>query len=256
MPIIESRNLTFAYEDDIVLENVNLTVSDGDFLAIIGPNGGGKSTLIKLILGLLKPTKGELAVLGSTPGRNPNLVGYVPQNTNVNTSFPITVLEVVLMGHTSDDAPLWGYGKNEKSCAMSALAEVGMQKYARRRIGELSGGQRQRVMMARALCSHPKILLLDEPTASIDVKGQKDIYRLLQRLNNSMTIIVVSHDISIILEYANKAAHINKHLSYHDIGDKQKIYHKHDQDKHFCEIELLQMLASSECKECTNKKVS
>jgi len=111
-------------------------------------------------------------------------------------------------------------------------------------------------MIARALCTHPKILLLDEPTASIDIKGQKEIYQLLKRLNGSMTIVVVSHDISVILEYANKAAHINKKLSYHDISDKQKVFHTHDNDEHFCEIELLEMLEPKECTECEHKEMS
>ncbi len=120
------------------------------------------------------------------------------------------------MGHIGTKRPLFGYAKDEIRCAMGALAQVGMDKFADKRIGELSGGQRQRVMIARALCANPKILILDEPTASIDIEGQRRIYSLLKELNRSITVIVVSHDISVILEYANKIVHINKKLIFHN----------------------------------------
>jgi len=130
-----------------------------------------------------------------------------------------------------------------------------MEDYAQSKIGALSGGQRQRVMIARALCAHPQILILDEPTSSIDIAGQKDIYELIKTLNETITVIVVSHDISVILEYANKAAHINRTLSYHDISDKEKTFHTHGNDEHFCEIELLQMLGSEKCDTCEPESV-
>jgi len=247
---IEINNISFAYENELVLEQVSLDVKERDFLAIIGPNGGGKSTLLKLMLGLLKPDSGTLEVYGKPPSKSLSLIGYVPQNTNVNTDFPIKVIEVVLMGHVGGKKPLWGYGEGEKRCAIGALREVGMEAFANRKIGDLSGGQRQRVMIARALCAHPRILLLDEPTASIDIKGQKEIYALLKKLNASMTIVVVSHDISVILEYATKAAHINRRLTYHDLGDKSKHFHTHSQEGHFCEVEMLQMLGAEQCEVC------
>ncbi len=252
--VIDIENLSFAYDRDIILENINLHVQTLDFLAIIGPNGGGKSTLLKLILGLLKPKQGRITIFGEAPSKNLSLIGYVPQNTNVNTDFPIKVIEVVLMGHVGEKTPLFGYGKEEIACAMGALAQVGMQDFAQNKIGSLSGGQRQRVMIARALCAHPKILILDEPTSSIDIKGQKEVYELLKMLNKNITIIVVSHDISVILEYANKAAHINKRLSYHDISDKRSTFHTHGDEEHFCEIELLQMLGSDSCGSCEHEE--
>lgn len=254
MTVIDIENLTFAYEKDIILDNINLRVQDRDFLAIIGPNGGGKSTLLKLILGLLQYKKGSVKVFGQVPSKNLSLIGYVPQNTNVNTDFPIKVIEVVLMGHIGDKTPLFGYGKEEIACAMGALSQVGMQDFAQNKIGSLSGGQRQRVMIARALCAHPKILILDEPTSSIDIKGQKEIYELLKLLNKNITIVVVSHDISVILEYANKAAHINKTLSYHDISNKLETFHIHGTEEHFCEIELLQMLGAENCRSCEEEE--
>ena len=250
MNIIEIENLNFAYENEAVLEDINLSVDDKDFLAIIGPNGGGKSTLLKLILGLETYKKGKITVLGTNPKENLTQIGYVPQNTNINTDFPITVIEVVMMGHVDGKRPIFGYGKDEILCAMGALEEVGMKEFAQTKIGSLSGGQRQRVMIARALCAHPQILILDEPTSSIDITGQREIYELLKKLNQHITILVVSHDISIILEYANKVAHINKRLSYHDISDKKSTFHTHNNDAHFCEIELLQMLASENCHTC------
>ena len=251
MPAISIENLSFSYDIDTVLENISLKVDELDFLAIIGPNGGGKSTLLKLILGLEKDESNSIKIFGQKPSKNLSSLGYVPQNTNINTEFPIKVIEVVLMGHVSEKKPLFGYGKDEIACAMGALSQVGMQEYSKTKIGALSGGQRQRVMIARALCAHPKILILDEPTSSIDAKGQKEIYELLKLLNKSITIVVVSHDISVILEYAGKVAHINKTLSFHDISDRSKTFHTHNSNnKHFCEVELLQMLGSDGCNSC------
>ncbi len=244
MTVIEIKNLSFAYDKQIILENVNLKVEEKDFLAIIGPNGGGKSTLLKLILGINTLKTGSISVLGKKPAQSLTQIGYVPQNTNINTDFPIKVIEVVLMGHVEGKRPLFGYGKHEVLCAMGALEQVGMADFAQTKIGSLSGGQRQRIMIARALCAHPQILVLDEPTSSIDITGQKDIYDLLKVLNEYITIIVVSHDISVILEYAEKVAHVNKKLSYHDISDMQSTFHAQGNDEHFCEIELLQMLKS------------
>ncbi|MEA3383086.1 MAG: ABC transporter ATP-binding protein [Campylobacterota bacterium] len=244
MPLLSIENLSFSYEKDRVLEDINLNVEENDFLAIIGPNGGGKSTLLKLILGINKIQQGSIKILEKDPSKNLSLIGYVPQNTNVNTDFPIKVIEVVLMGHVGGKKPLFGYGKAEISCAMGALAQVGMEDFSNKKIGSLSGGQRQRVMIARALCAHPKLLILDEPTASIDVEGQQQIYDLLKLLNKTITIVVVSHDISVILGYATKVAHINKKISFHDLSTTKTNFNQPNDDEHFCEVELLQMLNS------------
>lgn len=244
MSVITIENLTFSYSKETVLENINLNVEANDFLAIIGPNGGGKSTLLKNILGINQIQKGTIKVLGNNVEKNLSKIGYVPQNTNVNINFPIKVIEVVLMGHVGEKQPLFGYGEDEKLCAMGALRQVGMEKFANEKIGSLSGGQRQRVMIARALCAHPQILMLDEPTASIDVDGQKQIYELLKELNKHITIIVISHDISVILSYANKVAHVNKTLTYHDISQEEA--YKCD-DEHICEVELLRSLGNKGC---------
>lgn len=247
MSVISIKNLTFLYNKETILEDINLEVNENDFLAIIGPNGGGKSTLLKNILAIEHPQKGSIEVLNSKPEKNLCKIGYVPQNTNINTDFPIKVIEVVMMGHVGHKRPLFGYKKEEIACAMGALAQVGMEKFSEYKIGSLSGGQRQRVMIARALCAHPKILLLDEPTASIDVSGQKQIYDLLKELNRTITIIVVSHDISVILSYANKVAHINKTLTYHNIENQKK--HQNNEE-HFCEVEMLQLLGEKKGCSC------
>jgi len=232
---IEVKQLSFAYEkEQTILDNITLMVQKNDFLAIIGPNGGGKSTLLKLILGLLKPTSGTINV-----NVDKNLLGYVPQNTNLNINFPITALEVVLMGHIGSKKKLFGYSKEEMACAMNSLKQVSMESYAHVKIGNLSGGQRQRVFIARALCANPKIILLDEPTASIDVQGQKEVYDLLKQLSQTISIVVVSHDISVLLNYAKNVAHINKTLVYHTL---EHINSSIKEDTHLCEVELLAAL--------------
>ncbi len=249
MCIIEIKNLSFSYQKQNVLENINLCVEEGDFLAIIGPNGGGKSTLLKLILGINSVKEGSINIFGEKPHKNLDKIGYVPQNTNVNTDFPIKVIEVVLMGHIGTKRPLFGYAEEEKRCAMGALAQVGMEKFANEKIGSLSGGQRQRVMIARALCAHPKVLILDEPTASIDVDGQKQIYELLKALNSHITIIVVSHDISFIMQYATTVVHVNKTLSFHGLSkDKftEEVPENINQCNHFCEVDLFRKLKTTQ----------
>ncbi|TLP40909.1 metal ABC transporter ATP-binding protein [Arcobacter arenosus] len=237
--IIEIKNLFFTYDKNYVLEDINLDILHNDFLAIIGPNGGGKSTLLKLILDLLKPKKGQIKRDLSISS-----IGYVPQNTNLNTDFPITALEVVLMGHVGKKKSFFGYCKEDVSCAMNSLKQVGMEDFANSKIGDLSGGQRQRVFIARALCSNPKIMLLDEPTASIDVKGQTEIYELLKELNKSISIVVISHDISVLMNYAKNVAHVNKNLVYHHLKNIEQTFDT--QNEHLCEVELLSALGKKQ----------
>jgi zinc transport system ATP-binding protein len=214
-PIIEITDLSFAYNGQLVLDNVNLTIGEGDFIAMIGPNGGGKTTLLKLMLGLLKPKRGEIRVMGRRPARVSHQIGYVPQDVNINRRFPITALDVVLMGKLAPGRRWSKNGEQDRHDALEALARIDMADFADRRIGELSGGQRQRVFIARALVTHPRLLLLDEPTASIDSRGQTEFYQLLKRLNDEVSIVVVSHDLLVISTYVKSVACVNRRLHYH-----------------------------------------
>ena len=240
--IIRIRNLNFSYDRQVVLEDINLEYSSDEFLAIIGPNGGGKSTLLKLILGLLKPQSGEIKLFGKEPSEVSKFIGYVPQNFLSNQSFPMMVLEVVLMGLI--DKKIFGfYSKDEKALALSALEKVGMREFANARIGELSGGQRQRVYIARALCANAKVLILDEPTASIDTKGQAEIYEILKGINaNGVGVVLVSHDLNIVLNYATKIAYVSKNLHIHktheNLAKREFIEHLARTHSHFCDVEI------------------
>ena len=211
-PIIRIADLDFSYNGQRILEDVNLEVWEGDFIAMIGPNGGGKTTLLRLVLGLLKPERGNIRVMGKPATRVSHHIGYVPQDVHINRSFPITALDVVLMGKL---APGKRWSKNSNQDRRDALEALERIDMAGRRIGELSGGQRQRVFIARALVTRPRLLLLDEPTASIDSKGQSEFFRLLKRLNEEVTIIVVSHDLLVISTYVKSVACVNRRLHYH-----------------------------------------
>ncbi len=216
MAIIEIKSLDFAYNGEVVLEDVNLSVRQKDFVAIIGPNGGGKTTLLKLILGLLTPAKGTVRVDGKSPQEASPCIGYVPQDVHMNRSFPITATDVVLMGKLDPKKRLSRRSAANRREAMAALERMEMAAHADRKIGMLSGGQRQRVFIARALITKPKLLILDEPTASIDTKGQADFFRLLKELNQDITVLVVSHDLLVISRYVKSVACVNKKLHYHD----------------------------------------
>lgn len=238
--VLDLKNISFSYEKDKILEDVSLQLHTNDFLVVIGPNGGGKSTLLKLILGMLHPKNGTIQIFGMPQKDGAKNLGYVPQNTNINTDFPIKVIDVVMMGANRDKKFFFRRSSEDMQKALDKLKLVGMQSFAQTKIGMLSGGQRQRVIIARSLFSEPKLLILDEPTSSIDVDGQKQIYTLLKELSKTITIIVVSHDMSIILEYATKVAHINKKLTFHDISHLST--NLLPDSNHVCAVELLELL--------------
>jgi len=243
--VIEASDLSFSYEKQKVLEEINFSVKEKEFLAIIGPNGGGKSTLLKLILGINPLKNGSIQIFGKPHTKQTQHIGYVPQNTNINTTFPISVLEVVMMGQNSLKHRVFGYKKEEKQQAYEALDKVNMRAFSSKSISDLSGGQRQRVFIARALFSNPKILLLDEPTSSIDTQGSEQVYRTLKKLNEDITIVVVSHDISVVLQYATRAFYVNKNLIDHQLD---KVRSKFDgTSEHICEVEMLEMLGDCRC---------
>jgi len=234
---LEIKNLNFSYENESVLRNASLTVLERDFLGIIGSNGSGKSTLVKIILGFLKPSCGEIFIFNKKYKSNQNLLGYVPQNINLNKNFPISVKDVVLMGRLKKSF-FYRFKKDDFEIVKESLSKVKMEKFQNRTIGELSGGQRQRVLIARALASRPKILLLDEPTANIDNQGEEEILSILQELNQEITIIMISHNIKNLLKYANKIAHINQNIHLHDTPELNL---KEFDDKHCCTIDLINL---------------
>lgn len=207
---LEFRDVNFSYGNTCVLSDVNLTVQPGDFLAIVGPNGGGKTTLLRLAVGLLKPSSGTVRLFGEKVPTRKVSVGYVSQNTNRNLEFPITVEETVATG-------LPGYRANPGK-VLEALETVKMENFAKRRLGELSGGERQRVLIARALAADPKILFLDEPSSHIDVKGQGDLYELLAALNEKMTIVMVSHDKAILSGRVKSFVRVNRTVNLANSG--------------------------------------
>ena len=215
-PIVTLKDVSFAYNRDPVIQDVNLDIPPGDFIAMIGPNGGGKTTLLKLILGLLEPRQGTIRVMGKPALKAAPGIGYVPQNVHINSSFPITALDVVLMGKLNPKKRWTRYSTADRRESIDALERLQMAVHADTRISELSGGQRQRVFIARALVTQPELLLLDEPTASIDTRGQAEFFKLLEELNQEVTILVVSHDLLVISRYVKSVACVNKRLHYHD----------------------------------------
>lgn len=210
--VIAVRDLCFGYDDQDVLTQVNLTVTRGDFMAVIGPNGGGKTTLVKIILGLLAPRSGTVRVLGQNPLQHRPAIGYVPQHAAVQPRFPITVRDVVLLGLRRAGRCWPGYAAADKRKALDMLAQVDMADLAERRFDALSGGQKQRVLVARALIAAPCLLLFDEPTANIDPQGKICLFDLLSSLRHSITILMVSHDLISASARITSVAAVNRRL--------------------------------------------
>lgn len=215
-PVIELAGVKAGYSrEHPALRSVNLKVERNEFLAIIGPNGGGKTTLLKVILGLLEPFSGKVRVFGEPPGRTRrSRLGYVPQ-VIPDRSFPATVLDVVLMGRLGAKPRFRGFGKNDRYLAMRMLEKIGIEGLACQRADRLSGGQKQRVLIARALAGEPEILLLDEPLASVDATTQHSFYNLLAELNERMTILMVTHDVGAVSSHVKSIACINATLVSH-----------------------------------------
>ncbi len=213
--MITLTNVWAGYQKDSILQDINLTINELDFLGIIGPNGGGKTTLIKLILGLLKPGQGEVKIMGREVKKGRQYLGYVPQILEFDRNFPVRVEDVVLMGRLNNYRLFKLYNKQDYNIVYNALDQVGILNLAKCNICELSGGQRQRVYIARALASQPRILILDEPTANVDPQNQRSIYELLKELNQFITIVMISHDIDGLANYVKTLACLNRRLIYH-----------------------------------------
>lgn len=213
--IVTLEDVWVHYDGISILEGVSLVVEKGDFLGIIGPNGGGKTTLLKVILGLITPSRGKVTILGKPPGKGSRYIGYVPQYNLFDRDFPVNVRDTVLMGCNGIRGLFRRYTSEDRERAREALRTVGMLSYQDYQVGKLSGGEQQRVFIARAMVSRPKLLLLDEPTASVDSAMQTDFYELLDRLKQEITIIMVSHDLSAVSVYVDKIACLNRQLYYH-----------------------------------------
>lgn len=223
MNIVEIENLNVNYDTLNVLKYVNITIKDKEFVGIIGPNGGGKTTLLKAVLGLIKPSSGQIKVYGRNPQDKRNLIGYVPQFTKFEKTFPIDVIDVVLMGRLKAGINFFHkYSKEDREFAENIMNRLDIYNLKNRQIGQLSGGQMQRVLIARALCTEAKLLLLDEPTSSLDVRSKTDIYSILKELNENITILVVTHDNGVIFSYIDKIACLNQRLFYHGEPELEK----------------------------------
>ena len=217
--VIELYNVNFSFGQAMVLKDVTLTISKGDFVAIIGPNGGGKTTLVKIILGLLRPCTGIVRLLGEPPIVSCKRAGYMPQYATGDKDFPIRVLDVVMLGLIGKTSfgPFWN--KLERQRAEKALDMVGMLPFSQKKIGELSGGQLQRTLLARALVSDPEILFLDEPMANIDVGGQTILFDLLAQLNKTMTIVFVTHDVGLLSRHVKSVVCVNQRVFFHPAAE-------------------------------------
>lgn len=211
--ILEVENATVGYESEVILRNVNFSVSDFDFVGVIGPNGGGKTTLLKLLLGEIKPQKGSVNYYPMSPDES--LFGYLPQVVNIDKKFPISVMEVALSGLLGRKGIGGRFTSSDRRLANDMLQRMGILNLKNKAVGELSGGQLQRVFLCRALISHPRLLILDEPNTFVDNKFEKELYELLKELNKEMAIIMVSHDLGTITSHVKTIACVNRNLHYH-----------------------------------------
>lgn len=208
--IIELQGVSFGYTSELVLKDISLSIHKGDYVGIVGPNGGGKSTLLKVMLGLLKPQKGTVKL-------STQKIGYVPQKTYVEMNFPVTVYEAVLMGRFGGIGLFKFPGKIDQEKVMEALSQVGMEDFKDRQLSDLSGGQQQRVFIARALVSDPEVIFLDEPTVGVDVKTQKQFYDLLRKLNRelNLTLVLVSHELDVVAHECSELGYVNCSLVFY-----------------------------------------
>jgi len=234
---VQIENLSVYYGQTPALTKVSLEVEQGEYLGLLGPNGGGKSTLLKTILGLVPVSSGTVRVFGDKPSKVRSHIGYVPQFASIDRSFPITVLEVVLTGRLRRGiSPFFRYSGRDREIAEELLERVGLKELKSRRISELSGGQFQKMLIARALAVQPSLLLLDEPTASVDAASREQIYDLLEELSRSMTIILVTHDLLTVSSKVHRLACLNGSLLYHG---EPKLSQKLLSSLYGCDIDLL-----------------
>lgn len=230
------KGVSYSVSGNMILEDVNLTVRNKDFLGLIGPNGGGKTTLLRLILGMLEPDWGRISVFGQTPRAGRRYVGYLPQFSDIDLGYPISVIDVVLMSRMGMGSIFHRYSEDDLCIAKDALKKVGMINLMGRRLSQLSGGQKQRVFIARALARLPRLLILDEPLAGVDIHREAEFYELLREINREIPIILVSHDISAVSVYVNKVACLNRRLFYHDTKEISEHDLRHAYE---CPVEMI-----------------
>lgn len=217
--IVGFDDVSFSYNGYPAVEHVTFSISDGNFVSMVGPNGGGKTTLVKLILGLLRPTQGTVRLFGGSPEENRHRTGYLPQHARLDPQFPATVMDVALMGRLGLGNAFGPYGREDKEAAKAALEKVGLKDFGNRRFSALSGGQRQRLLIARALASDPDLLLMDEPTAHLDRAVEGEFHELLSELNKRMTIVVVSHDQAFVSEFVEKVICVKGRVMIHSTSE-------------------------------------
>jgi zinc transport system ATP-binding protein len=243
-PVIEIEDLSFRFDGGPpVLEDVNLEIAAGDFASVIGPNGGGKTTLVKLIVGLLSPSEGQIRIFGQTPIKARPRIGYMPQHAMMDPRFPVRAGDVVLMGRLGVGHRFGNYTRMDRSAAADTLAKVGLENLGTEPFSNLSGGQRQRVLLARALVTAPELLLLDEPAAGLDQKVEQDFFELLQELNRQLTIVLVTHDLGFVAGFVRTVICVHRHVDIHPTssldgraiseiygGDVRMVLHDHRAD--------------------------
>lgn len=213
--VVRFRNVDFSYNGVPVLEDVNFTIQDKSFISIVGPNAGGKTTLLKLMLGLLKPSRGTIEIFELPPDKARPLIGYMPQHVQFDPHFPVTVLDVVLMGRLGNGTHLGPYRKKDRAICLDALRKLEMYDVRHHPFGALSGGQRQRVLVARALATQPRLFLLDEPTSNVDMTVETELFELLHALSESITVVVVSHDLGFVSQYVQRVVCVNRRVMVH-----------------------------------------
>jgi zinc transport system ATP-binding protein len=234
---VSARNLTVRYGGVAAIDNVCIDIVEGDYLGIIGPNGGGKTTLLKAILGMVRPSEGEVRIYGKKPSEAGGIVGYVPQVASMNKTFPATVREVVAMAKLKPEISFFHkYSPEELNSADVAMENAGILDLGNKKVSELSGGQFQRMLIARAISHGPRVLLLDEPTANVDATSRTGIYELLEKLNGNMTIVMVTHDMLAVSSQVRSLACLNVRLVYHG---ESEISDETIHELYGCPIDLL-----------------